>query len=94
MRDLRRLASRACRDGSSGGSSWYDAELAAIPMPAVPTEPALVPIVTTAREFDPVDLAKAYTRRWPVQENVIRDWLIPLGLDTNHGYAKNPVPNS
>ncbi len=68
--------------------------MAAIPMPAVPTEPTLVPIVTTAREFDPVELAKAYTRRWPVQENVIRDWLLPLGLDTNHGYAKKPVPNS
>src|SRR6266699_1077033 len=30
----------------------------------------------------------------PVWENAIRDWLIPLNLDTNHGYAKEPVVNS
>lgn len=29
-----------------------------------------------------------------MQENVIRDWLLPLGLDTNHGYRKTPVVNS
>src|SRR5436190_13478888 len=28
------------------------------------------------------------------QEIVIRDFFIPLGLDTNHGYAKAPVENS
>ncbi len=60
----------------------------------VPTEPALVPIVTTAAEFAPVEVAKVYIRRWPAQENVIRDWLLPLGLDTNHGYSKAPVRNS
>ena len=27
-------------------------------------------------------------------ENSIRDGLIPLNLDTNHGYAKEPVENS
>ncbi len=27
-------------------------------------------------------------------ENSIRDWLIPLNLDTSHGYAKEPVENS
>ncbi len=35
-----------------------------------------------------------HTHRWSAQENVIRDWLLPLGLDTNHGYAKRRVPNS
>src|SRR5260370_22113694 len=30
----------------------------------------------------------------PVWENAIRDWLIPLNLDTNHGYAKEGVVNS
>src|SRR5260370_26330378 len=29
-----------------------------------------------------------------VWENAIRDWLIPLNLDTNHGYAKERVVNS
>jgi hypothetical protein len=37
---------------------------------------------------------QTYTRRWPAQENVIRDWLLPLGLDINHGYAKTAVANS
>ncbi len=60
----------------------------------MPTEPALVPIVSTADEVDAVELAEAYRHRWSAQENVIRDWLLPLGLDTNHGYSKTPVPNS
>ncbi len=74
--------------------SWTDDEWVLNPSPAVPTEPALVPIVTTATEINVVELAEVYTHRWPAQENVIRDWLLPLGLDTNHGYAKKPVPNS
>src|SRR5438477_12704282 len=28
------------------------------------------------------------------QENIIRDFLLPLGLDTNHGYGKTPIGNS
>jgi hypothetical protein len=28
------------------------------------------------------------------RENVIRDYLLPLGLDVNHGYGKTLVPNS
>jgi hypothetical protein len=57
-------------------------------------EPKLIPIVTTATEADAVELVHTYTRRWPAQENVIRDWLIPLGIDTNHGHAKTVVANS
>jgi hypothetical protein len=41
-----------------------------------------------------VELAQTYFRRWNCQENAIRDWLIPLNLDTNHGYAKEQVVNS
>ena len=54
----------------------------------------LIPIVTTAETVDAVELAQTYTRRWPVQENIIRDFLLPLGLDTNHGYGKTPIVNS
>jgi hypothetical protein len=54
----------------------------------------LIPIVTTADTVDAVELAQTYIRRWPVQENIIRDWLLPLFLDTNHGYAKTPIVNS
>lgn len=56
--------------------------------------PALIPIVTTADTIDAVELAQTYTRRWPGQENIIRDFLLPLGLDTNHGYGKTPIVNS
>jgi hypothetical protein len=73
---------------------WLDASWQATPMPALPTVPKLIPIVTTAPEADAVELAQTYMRRWPAQENVIRDWLIPLGIDVNHGFAKTPVINS
>jgi hypothetical protein len=57
-------------------------------------EPKLIPIVTTAAEVDAVELVHTYTRRWPAQENVIRDWLIPLGIDINHDEAYTAVANS
>jgi hypothetical protein len=73
---------------------WWQAEWKAEPTPATPTEARLIPIVTTAVTVDAVELAQTYTRRWPVQENIIRDFLVPLGLDTNYGYGKRPIVNS
>lgn len=73
---------------------WWDANWVATPAPAAPTEPKLIPIVSTADTRDAVALARLYIARWPQQENIIRDWLLPLGLDTNHGYAKTPVEHS
>jgi hypothetical protein len=70
---------------------WLDASWQATPLPAPPTIPKLIHIVTTVTEADAVELAQTYTRRWPAQENAIRDWLIPLGIDVNHGYGKTPV---
>ena len=64
------------------------------PLPPVPPRPRLVPIVATRPVADPVSLAAAYLRRWPAQENSLKDFLLPLGLDTNHGYGKRPVVNS
>ncbi|MDP9351787.1 MAG: hypothetical protein M3P51_09655 [Chloroflexota bacterium] len=101
VRDLRRRIPRASK-GEEGSQpephldspSWFEDGWVATPTPVVTAEPALVPIVTTASEVDPVELTRTYTHRWPAQENIIRDWLLPLGLDTNHGYAKTPVPNS
>src|SRR5260370_27248121 len=61
---------------------------------AEPTTAKLIPIVTTAPHIDARELAQTYIRRWPLQENVIKDFLLPLGLDINHGYGKAPVPNS
>jgi hypothetical protein len=74
--------------------AWWQAEWKAEPTPAAPTEARLIPIVTTADTVDAVELAQTYTRRWPVQENIIRDFLVPLGLNTNHGYGKTPIVNS
>ena len=49
---------------------------------------------STAETANALQLAQTYIHRWPVQENVIKDFLLPLGLDTNHGFAKTPVVNS
>jgi hypothetical protein len=73
---------------------WLDANWQATPLPALPTVPKLIPVVTTAPEAEAVELAQTYPRRWPAQENAIRDWPIPLGIDINHGFAKTPVINS
>jgi hypothetical protein len=92
----RRKIGRGVWDEKPNGTQeyWLDESWQATPLPAQPTEPKLIPIVTTATEADPVELVHTYTRRWPAQENAIRDWLIPLGIDVNHGYAKTVVANS
>lgn len=66
----------------------------ALPVPPAPTTPKLIPVITTRSGMEAVELAQTYFRRWNCQENAIRDWLIPLNLDTNHGYAKEQVVNS
>ena len=81
-------------DLSGEDRRWWDAEWQATPSPKLPTAPKLIPIVTTASTVDAVELAQTYTQRWPLQENIIRDFLLPLGLDTNHGYSKRLVENS
>jgi hypothetical protein len=75
------------------GHRW-DLGWVATPQPAAPTEPKLIPIVTTAPESTVIELVQTDTHRWPAQENSIRDCLLELGLDTNHGYAKMRVENS
>ncbi len=74
--------------------NWLEDNWQATPLPPKRTKPKLIPIVTTAPEADAVELAQTYIRRWPAQENAIRDWLIPLGIDVNHGFAKTSVINS
>ena len=68
---------------------WLEAGWQATPLPASPTVPKLIPIVTTAREADAVELAHTYTRRWPAQENAIRDWLIPRCLRCQSWVCQN-----
>jgi hypothetical protein len=66
----------------------------ALPAPPAPTTPKLIPVVTTGQGMEAMELAQIYFQRWNCQENSLRDWLIPLHLDTNHGYTKEPVVNS
>jgi hypothetical protein len=74
--------------------AWWQEGWQATPAPAAPTEPKLIPIVTTAEQIDALALARTYIRSFPAQENVIKDFLLPLGLDVNHGFAKTAVVNS
>jgi len=107
IRDWRkRIVCEATTDGQTDESERWKADLApdnqnfwepgwqATPALPAPARPKLIPVVTTAAQGDAVELAYTYFRRWTCQENAIRDWLIPLNLDTNHGYAKEPVVNS
>jgi hypothetical protein len=83
MRDLRPI----CLEG--------DANLEAHLTQTQSTQARLIPIITTdPGPLDAVALASTYIHRWAAQENVIKDYLLPLGLDTNHGFAKTPVVNS
>jgi hypothetical protein len=66
----------------------------ALPAPVPQMAPKLIPVITTGQGMEAMALAQTYFRRWNCQENAIRDWLIPLNLDTNHGYAKGQVVNS
>lgn len=66
----------------------------ALPAPPAPTTPKLIPVITTGHGMEAAELARTYFSRWTCQENAIRDWLIPLNLDINHGYAKEHVVNS
>ena len=75
IRDLRRHV--PCRqqdeetDEDVRKSAWWQADWKAEPTPATLTTAKLIPIVTTADTIDAVELAQTYTRRWPVQENII-----------------------
>jgi len=106
IRDLRRLVPvqpspedaelphRWDADRERTDPQWWEEGWQATASSAKEMTPKLIPIVTTASTYDAFELAQAYIHRWPAQENVIKDYLLPLGLDTNHGFAKTPVENS
>jgi hypothetical protein len=73
---------------------WLQGQFEATPAPSSPTQPKLIPIISTSHELSILELAATYRQRWTAQENIIRDFLLPLGLDTNYGYAKRQVENS
>jgi hypothetical protein len=81
-------------DLDTGQTPFWEEGWQALPAPAAQTTPKLIPVITTGRGMEAMVLAQTYFRRWNCQENAIRDWLIPLNLDTNHGYAKEQVVNS
>lgn len=76
--------------------AWWREGWQATATPAKETTAKLIPIVTTqeTEPIDAVELTQTYIHRWPAQENIIKDYLLPLGLDTNHGFAKAAVENS
>ncbi len=84
------------RDLPPDERTWWREEWQATAAPAKKTTPKLIPIVTTQETptIDAVELAQTYIHRWPAQENIIKDYLLPLGLDINHGFAKVAVENS
>ena len=106
IRDLRRLVpvvpdeeeallpSRWDADLPRHERAWWQEGWQATATPAKEMTAKLIPIVTTAPTIDAIELAQTYIHRWPAQENVIKDYLLPLGLDTNHGFAKGAVENS
>jgi len=56
----------------------------------------LIAIITNIRRDQEADIrkvAKRYFGRWPNQENMFRDALAAIKVDTNHGYKKDVVPN-
>ncbi len=76
--------------------TWWREGWQATAAPVKETTAKLIPIVTTedTRPIDAIEIAQTYIHRWPAQENIIKDYLRPLGLDTNHGFAKVAVENS
>jgi len=108
IRDLRRRVSfrpdpeetlyprRWDSDLSLDERTWWREDWQATAAPAKETTAKLIPIVTTQETptIDAIELAQTYIHRWPAQENIIKDYLRPLGLDTNHGFAKMAVENS
>src|SRR6266516_5712996 len=64
------------------------------PAPPRPTQTKLIPLLSTDQTLGPQMIAQLYTARWPCQENIIKGWLLPLGIDVNHGVRKTPIPNS
>lgn len=81
-------------DQASDQTPFWEDGWQAQPAPPAPTTAKLLPVITTGKGMEAVKLAETYFKRWNCQENAIRDWLIPLNLDTNHGYAKELVVNS
>jgi hypothetical protein len=77
IRDLRRQVPCAPPEEDPnedpGLPAWWRENWQAEPTKAEPTTAKLIPIVTTALHIDAVELAQTYIRRWPAQENIIRD---------------------
>jgi hypothetical protein len=94
VRDLRPRRPTLPPHERNGDLEWEAVLRQGQTLPPLAPPPRLLPIVVTAPVVDPLALAAAYERRWPAQENSFKDFLLPLGLDTNHGFGKTPVVNS
>jgi hypothetical protein len=104
IRDWRKVQPGACVNETGDEQDWkadliddqtpcWEDGWQAVPAPPAPTSPKLIAVITTGQGMQAIELADTYFHRWNCQENAIRDWLIPLNLDVNHGYGKEPVVN-
>lgn len=82
------------RDLPQEAPQFWEEGWQCLPAPPIPKTPKLLAVVSTQPQANAMELAQTYFQRWNCQENSIRDWWLPLNLDTTHGYAKEPVVNS
>jgi hypothetical protein len=83
-----------CADLEDEAAMWWADSWVAPAAAPVPTQPKLIALVSTDLTLTPQQMVQLYTARWPCQENIIKDWLLPLSIDVNHGYGKTEVANS
>ena len=95
IRDLRACPAHLCSLAGESDLEGAQDQGQAHQSEPLSTPTRLIPIITTdPAPLDAVALAQSYIHRWAAQENVIKDYLLPLGLDINHGFAKTPVVHS
>jgi hypothetical protein len=70
------------RDTDLEGKSrlWWRTGWVTSPAQAAPTEPKLIPIVTTASSPNPLELVQVYTHCWPARQNNLQDLRLASGV--------------
>jgi hypothetical protein len=102
IRDLRRSvvvsddpaqseqAERWDADLAGVSGHWWKSDWVATPTSSTPTEPALIPIVTTASSADAIELAQTYTHRWPAPRELHSRFLVEPGPRHESWVCQNP----
>ena len=92
IRDYRRLPPAADDDDAPDRAAWWEETWTPTPTGQLDA-PRLIPMVMTGAMDRPQTLVDWYRGRWPAQENHVKLWLLPLGLDVNAGFQKTAVAN-